>query len=281
MYATIQVGNLVKKKRSRNSFEKLSKFLSIKDIFIGLFIKLFQMVLFRLVEVQIKEWSVELDDSKILSENDIIRPKDVEKCNKTGEIIQKNRAKWTEEEEMTEKYEELWSKHGMGIDAIEHRYFEDSSRKKIICFDLEEIRIDFNFNQSEKFLILVQSDRGYMYLYAKNNSTIFTPSEMYNPYNKRKEEKLSAKSPYLILMAKGASFKVKYPMKMNKTLQYINSSIKFYLHESQFFMNKKSIELFLSFFWNIKLMNNIKSFAKKSKIDQVKGETGYAYLLKK
>jgi hypothetical protein len=93
--------------------------------------------------------------------------------------------------------------------------------------------------------------------------------------------KKNSKTPFLILMAKGASFKVKYPMKMNKTLQYINSTIKFYLHESQFFLNKKSIELFLSFFWNIKLMNNIKSFAKKSKIDQVKDDKGYAYLLKK
>lgn len=120
-----------------------------------------------------------------------------------------------------------------------------------------------------------------MYVYAKNKSTVFTKNELYNPYSKRRYEKITSKSPFLIAMARGVSFKVKYPMKMNRTLQYINSSIKFYLHESQFFLNKKSIELFMSFFWNIKLINNIKSFAKKSKIEQVKGEHGYAYLLKK
>lgn len=154
MYATIQVGNLVKKKRSKSSFEKLSKYLSLKDILRGLLLRLVQMVFFRFIIVEVKEWNLEIDDSEILNESEILTPDKVEKCKKTGQLITKS-SKWTEKEDMEEKYEELWTKHGFGIDAIEERYFNDKRRNKIICFDFELIKVDFNFNQSEKFYMLV------------------------------------------------------------------------------------------------------------------------------
>jgi hypothetical protein len=96
------------------------------------------MVIFRFIQLEIDEWNLEIDDSKILSESDILTSNDVEKCQKTGKYFEKPTAKkWTEEEEMEEKYDELWQNHGMGIDAIEERYFKDKHRNKIICFDFE------------------------------------------------------------------------------------------------------------------------------------------------
>jgi hypothetical protein len=282
MYSQLKVGNLVKKKRSQSSFEKLSQFLRFKDIVISFFVKLLQMALFRLIEINIKQWSIEVDDCKILKDEQLDTYDDVKNPNKKKEF-NKDKAHWSEEQELNEKYQYVWKDHGMGVDAIQKRYFDDKTRSRVIAFDFEQITVEFNFSQSEQFYMFVQSDQGHMYVYSKNSSTIFTESEISNPHNKRRDQHVTSKSAFLILMAKGASFKVKYPMKMNTTLAYINSSIKFYFHESQFFLNKKSMELFLSFFWNIKLMNNIRSYAKKTKIESVnstKSSPGYNYLMK-
>lgn len=92
---------------------------------------------------------------------------------------------------------------------------------------------------------------------------------------------MTSQSPFLAVMARGIVFKYKFPMNMNSTLSYIHSQIRFYLHESQFFTNKKSLELFFSFMWNIKLLNNIKGFAKKTKLKQIKDDPGFNYLVDK
>ena len=79
---------------------------------------------------------------------------------------------------MREKYQEIWKKHGHGVDAIEQRYFNDHLRNRIACLDFENINVEFNFSQSEKFVVLVKSDSGYVYVYSKNSSTIFNSGEI-------------------------------------------------------------------------------------------------------
>lgn len=150
-----------------------------------------------------------------------------------------------EEEEMKEKYEQiLGSEKNFGPQTIYYRYFENIGRKRLMELELEDLEVSLNFNQSEKF---------YSVFYCKKTDIFF--------WSRDKPDK------YLVAFARKSEFTIKFPLKFNPTLAYINSSIKFVLEEVEFNLNDETIELFLAFFWNIKLMNNIKSFAKKQKLD--------------
>ena len=56
---------------------------------------------------------------------------------------------------------------------------------------------------------------------------------------------------------------IHFPLKLNKSLAYLQTEICFDFYGIDFTITHETIEGFLGFFWNIKLMNNIKSDARK------------------
>lgn len=226
VYWKMKVGDLVKRKKSKSSYERLSAFMNLGSFAKYVWIAVFKVFFYRLFELRVKSFKLEFDDVEVIKDKEF----DVE------------------EEELKEKYEEIFaSKNGYGHQAIYHRYFENIGRKRIMELHLDGLEMNLDFNQSEKFHSLFLCKETKLFLWSKE----------------RVERLLVAK-------ASKSSLSIKFPLKFNNTLAYINSSIKFILDEVDFYLSDESIEVFLGFFWNIKLMNNIKSFAKKQKTDAYK-----------
>lgn len=223
VYWKMKVGNLVKRKRSKSSYERLSRFMRLDKVYQYISIAVFKVIFYRLFELRVKSFKLEFDDVEVIKDKKF----DVE------------------EEELKEKYEEVFSSsNGKGHQAIYYRYFENIGRKRIMELHLKGLVLELDFNQSEKFYSLFSCQETLLFLWSKETV-----------------------DRLLVAKANQSRLSIKFPLKFNNTLAYINSSIKFILDEVDFYFNDETIELFLGFFWNIKLMNNIKSFAKKQKTD--------------
>jgi hypothetical protein len=67
------------------------------------------------------------------------------------------------------------------------------------------------------------------------------------------------------LIGKGAGweFKYSYPLSLNATNSYIKSTVVFKIHTSELFLKDDDFEEFFGFLFNIRLVNNIRTFIKK------------------
>ena len=146
--------------------------------------------------------------------------------------------------DLREKYNEIWKNNGYGSSAIYFRYFRQLGRRRLLKIQGNNLKMVSEFTTLEKYRIL------------------FTGTSVTFDYMNLKKTKMIR-----ILSAKGGILMIKFPMKLNKSLAYLNSSYKLVLEETDFNFTTETIELFLRFILNLKLMNNLRSFAKKRKRD--------------
>lgn len=129
------------------------------------------------------------------------------------------------------------------------KYFKDPNRRKIIDININNLIIDLNFKESEQFLCEIISGHGELNMYSHNTQ--------------RKHR---------VARGKAMVLSISFPLKLNPTLAYVNSEIIFDFKDVTFDLNYQKMEGFLGFFWNIKLLNNIKSDARKQKFPEEIGK---------
>jgi len=147
--------------------------------------------------------------------------------------------------EQKERMKERMRNGPLSSTTIYYRYFHDSHRSRIVDIKLSDCSCLLHFKENEQFTVNLCSGTGELIMHGQETNRVER-----------------------VAIANILSLNIIFPLKLNKTLAYINTEIFINFGNVKFILNHEKIELFMGFFWNIKLMNNIKSDARKQKFSK-------------